>query len=120
MKANKLMIGDWVKINDVDYPAPAQVGGITKKHGTFYAHFPQWDLNVVDEKLEPIPLTKEILEKNGFFENWKYGWNYGDNSNITIDRDMFIHIFELDVKLNCVHELQHALKLCGIKKEIEL
>lgn len=74
--------------------------------------------------IKPIPLTAEILEKNGFeFNNlpmeqcWQqyglrlylsghgYGINCGENVSLCIDY---------------VHELQHALRLCGIDKEIEL
>ena len=47
-------------------------------------------------KFEPIPLTLKILKKNGF-----------NNSP-----------FESNKKFQYVHELQHALKQCGIDKEI--
>lgn len=90
--------------------------------------------------LRPIPLTPEILKKNGFndtsFEaNYKYkyvihtnkyqlGYYLKTNSfNIYkkgIDpfytKDVFCCGFQNIVKY--VHELQHALKLCGINKEI--
>lgn len=76
----------------------------------------------------PIPLTKEILYKNGFpkdnicfgnFEEDKHyilelaiigtqvWWTIGDNE------------YRL-LRLQYVHELQHALKLCRIDKEIVL
>lgn len=75
------------------------------------------------EYLDPIPLTPEILEKNGFgeqrfermsvwsilgfsieldFSTWKYYWANGD------------------VEISSAHELQHALRLCGITKEIQI
>ena len=47
-------------------------------------------------EFEPIPLTLKILKKNGF-----------NNSP-----------FESNKKFQYVHELQHALKQCGIDKEI--
>lgn len=78
---------------------------------------------------EPIPLTPEILEKNGF-ENrgaqffcdsigmiwWK------DNifmfSKYTRHEDLPTE--NVSINIGYVHELQHALRLCGIEKEIVL
>ena len=78
MKAEELMIGDWVNLNlDVDYKtgksiyAPIQVTGINKD-GTIDVNCTYdksesmqdgWDLKLI----EPIPLTKEILHKNSFY-----------------------------------------------------
>ena len=138
MEAKDLMISDWVKINDIDYPAPTQIGGITKKHGTFYTHFPQWDLTVVDEKLEPISLTQEILEKNGFplnedetnssiqevYRNFTQFFDFPLGRGFYIEYDTVTSTCWITdhcwFKFKYVHELQHALKLCGIEKEIEL
>ena len=53
MKANELMIGDWVYIKD--YPMTAQPMQVKKEH---------FVRSLVE--FEPIPLTKELLEKNGF------------------------------------------------------
>lgn len=83
--------------------------------------------------IEPIPLTAKILEKNGF-KNYRLSHDNGD---------YYYHIALEDVKggiwieamlsrnilhgrkeycglINYVHELQHALRLCGIEKKIEL
>lgn len=88
--------------------------------------------NIFIDDIEPIPLTPEILEKNGFIHDDdndnKYYWNWGvidncisyDNETNTIrvfhalGHLAFVHL------LSYVHELQHALRLCGIKKEIIL
>lgn len=85
------------------------------------------------ESIEPIPLTPEILEKNGFAEtiwNGKDAWTYRNEQNqnqyLCIDgRDggsMHFGYLGLDSKITLlyVHELQHALRLCGIEKEITL
>lgn len=76
-------------------------------------------------ELSPIPLTEEILVKNGFKKETQ-----------TIDGDYCKYIlsgFVLnwcdtdgfwyqngDITPNHVHTLQHLLRLCGIEKEIEL
>ena len=133
LKAEDLMLGDWVHI-------------ITR--GNDRGNFPVDD--GIFEMLcrapkevccaEPIPLTPEILEKNGFkYENHHgfrissdllyvciskyddddyeeelapYTYVTGGNSDFGDDGVYFY--------LNYVHELQHALRLCGIKKEIVL
>ena len=139
MKAEELMIGDWVNLNlDVDYKtgksiyAPIQVTAINKD-GTI-------DVNCTYDKsesmqdgwglklIEPIPLTKEVLHKNGFYGEVYLWINAGDEK--TLEYYLFEHRLslwyseeknqEILFKCHCfyVHELQHALKLCGIEKEI--
>ncbi len=100
------------------------------------------------EYLEPIPLTPEILEKNGWYHA-KFDGSYGrkamridgyyrdelpkgvDNAlsfaQWSIDEKFMYHMLEIfmwvgsiHLKIEYVHELQHALRLCGIEKEIEL
>ena len=91
----------------------------------------------------PIPLTSDILEKNGFEKSTiqttlmveqqippciKYGIQLGECSGVYISfglQDCPIYYIRSDYRLSqgaCiyVHELQHALKLCKIEKEIIL
>ena len=123
MKANELMIGDWYK---------------------WYADGHYYNYQVTKEtfgndedtiaNFEPIPLTKEILENNGFI-NDKAIFVYEDETKVVTFfskennrpycNSSFINIDCGCVTLNelpieYVHELQHALRLCGIEKEIEL
>lgn len=79
--------------------------------------------------LEPIPLTSEILEKNGFVgELSDCGIDYSSEVyKLRIIRrrndegwTIYANHFGLDKKDLFVHELQHALRLCGIEKEIKL
>lgn len=143
MKTNELMIGDWVfnahhgeniQITPYDFFTHGHFEdgkyiptGVTPSNG--------WDL-------DPIPITPEILEKNGFTYCKSDGgfylhttMSYGDwevevvlfnatdeyrNNQLHIsspdDSYIAIHLMEC----NHVHELQHALRLCGIKKEIKI
>ena len=92
--------------------------------------------------VEPVRITPEILKKNGFIydpnseeedDGW---WNWRNlgvetgNEFVNIAfRDDDVAVYDLEIlkgfsamnlHLDYVHELQHALRLCGIEKEIEL
>ena len=119
MKANELMIDDWV---------------LDKKTNRPYKIIGTNDL-LFHNDFSPIPLTAEILEKIGFVEFIPHNWQIViDNIMIEIrepEHNMAIwldwnehetgtyasYIFPVP---NYVHQLQHALQLCGIEKEIEI
>ena len=145
MKANELMIGDWVNFlidieggdteNDQqnDVYQPMQVGSIScldEVSSVFYGV--KNDIS----QLRPISITAEILEKNGFshimysdayysimigdtyvelrkYENMAVWFNWKEN-NDGVYADYILPIPEF------IHQLQHALRLCNIEKEIEL
>ena len=117
MKANELMIGDWVFIKD--YPIRALPQRVRPEH---------YVRSLVE--FEPIPITTEILKKNGFKrEGGASYWHEGDRSACILhwskDKEQLVVGSLCDdymVKMNVryVHELQHALRLCGIEKEIIL
>ena len=119
MKATDLMIGDWV----IAYGKNTQVVWVGNIHKLAVRGFPS---EFYEDEIEPIPLTPEILEKNEFFKSYDDdGIHYkytlisdGIGFSLKYVRSVFQWLGPLDFKY--VHELQHALKLCGIKKEIEL
>lgn len=125
MKANELMIGDWV----IDGKNIAQIISITCD-GIIETTFNK-SSNI--EVIEPIPLTQEILEKNGL-EKDNHGRLYGEYFDEDINRDLEITVdnktgevwwsYNWDeywiIRLRYVHQLQHALRLCGFEKEIVL
>lgn len=139
MKANELkvadlMVGDLVlhdgKVIRVDAVHKRKIGYHKTKDKLTWLFSGQF---------EPIPLTPDILEKNGFEnidnkypfptfrcddkENYlciTIGFPEGDKTKrkrpfIEIDG---VNIYIGHLIINFVHELQHALKLCGIDKEI--
>jgi len=140
MNATDLMLGDWVLTLDSTHKEKvfAQVDAIEEgKHSILVTReCSNWFVDI--DWIEPIPLTKEIIEKNftlnekyqeqfgdnhHFYYNivpkysssiWNLVWIEGSNENcLLIEDDPLIH-------MKYVHELQHALKLCGISKEIIL
>lgn len=119
MKATELMIGDWVmydgttlKVSEI-YDAGIYARGLMGNENRGYPF----------EHLEPILLTPEILEKNGCaLDEIDGSYRYPDLGLLIGGRyaPFGCLISNVYVELNYVHELQHALRLCGIKKEIEL
>lgn len=96
-----------------------------------------------EEDVKPYPITPEILEKNGFKMKQKEGESNFEyvaaGEKYIIEFWFFMEtIYNVSTLLECeldfpggldrihkcnvrfVHELQHALRLCGIDKEIEL
>ena len=132
MKASDLMIGDWVLYEN----KPTGVSEISY-YNDDDPTICVWGTNyVADEKeIAPIPLTDEILEKNGFvdvgqqvlqYEDGLYWvWYELDTHRLGIDANNNSWDGEsttpmLRVVIFDVHQLQHALHLCGIDKEIVL
>ena len=121
MKTIDLMLGDWVLWNNryvqiVRTCAYACYNG----HRVWLAHcnddnFIEWhDISTIS----PIPLTHEILEKNGWKET-QYWHEYQDGKN-TIqcclpDMRGVINGIEIEhFKCEYVHQYQHLLRLCGL------
>lgn len=80
--------------------------------------------------ISPLPITPEILEKNGFeidsdgaytiSQGWKQNDFYGNYIEIK-NGEQTINGGEYELwEMKYVHQLQHAMKLAGIDKEIEL
>jgi hypothetical protein len=86
----------------------------------------------IDDEIVGIPLTPEILEKNGFYHEKNVGYIDDDYNGRQIIYDFWNHNLKILDNYNTmfdivgwsdhihVHELQHALRLCGIEKTIEL
>ena len=123
MEVTDLMVGDWVFNNFLNKNIRI----------TPYDFFSKYPKVIEGNDLELIPLTGEILEKNGF-KNYRLSYENGDyyyhvvledvkggiwieaisSRNILHGRKQFCGL------INYVHELQHTLKQCGIEKDIVL
>lgn len=129
MKANELMIGDWVLDIEFDRNHKARIDTIENTRVWLDTNSTYTPIRYI----EHIPLTAEILEKNGFkriipnydkemrCECWDCegtDWVVFQNSPFMFCRCEDWVGFGIDIKY--VHELQHALRLCGVGKEIVL
>ena len=148
MSTEKLMSRDWV-LHDGEPYQIRQLGiyGVNRDGEDYPAVCvgkPKGiGLIIERNEIEPIPLTREILEKNGF-TGGEYKSYTGDvwylkeegfrKIGLTMSRkestlwgekikplspDSIGHNFAVP-NIKYVHELQHALRLCGINKEIEI
>ena len=138
MKANEikdgkvLMIGDIVVgcietdiVGEATYKIPCKVTDINH-YGDVICEalkpFPDeldWQDGDDFSWIEPIPLTAEILEKNGFVLDGESWW-YKDFRIVLSSSKGVSLVCGRQIKFCYVHELQHALRLCGIDKEIIL
>lgn len=128
MEAKELMIGDWV-LYDPNVFIEDEYEPYKELYPTKIENGEEIDL-AIEHCYSPIPLTKEILEKNGFnFINCVYPAFYLKGEGIELREREYTSegLYELElivcnkiVYLHYVHELQHILRLCGINKEIEL
>lgn len=138
MKENEVMIGDWFRfrytIDGKEIVHTFRISRIEDELGDYYVWGDGFGRMCYPKRLEPIPITPEILEKNGFedvgdgivqfFERPFYVWFLSAQYELGIEREETSSLEELGTKrildMPCiyVHELQHALRLAGIDKEI--
>ena len=104
MKAADLMIGDKVMVKV-----------LSQIPDTYVLH--TWTANDYsrDIQVKPIPLTAEILEKNGWWFNTEDTW-YHDEVRFSIEKwNGKLQCYDINqIKLESVHQLQHALRLCRL------
>lgn len=135
MKANELMVGDWVLTDMLEQMQVCEIheDEVMLDYNDMYDY----------ADIQPILLNPQILEKNGFIKYLDtddiYTASVGEDMRMYIqlikdatlvtiniekptpdglDVDEIFHFLKSDKMY--VHELQHIFKLCGIDKEIEL
>ena len=122
MKSTDLMVGDWVMIPPNIF---VQIEEIKIELGEYRMYLKDTAVFVTEEDIDPIPLTPEILEKNGAYKTKLMGEDR--HFEYCLDGFTMLAIYDADFsfqinggarKIKYVHQLQHALKLCGIAKEI--
>ena len=105
MKATELMIGDWIFYGD----KPVKVLQLSE--------------NSKYDWVKPIPITYEILKKNGWKET-EY-WHEYEDGNTIIQYSLsniwgIINGIEIEhFKCEYVHQLQHLLRLCELDELVD-
>lgn len=133
LQAKDLMVGDLLTFYDCVKDGkiiPIEVVELHGYNNDFLASIngdEACDILEFDDEIVGIPLTPEILEKNGWSEDYS-GRYFPEDTNFKLELSVegktvlwTINCYEYEIiRLSYVHELQHALKLCGIDKEIIL
>lgn len=144
MKATELMVGDWVCLkDDIKCELPLKIDGVLTDDISLEG---EGFLGGAEGLIRPIPITPEMLVKNGFnpetfltalwekevyfkefpgcvvepdnsgkyiFGTTTY-WKEIDSDGSPIDWDT---MYDTSIhNLQYVHELQHALLLCGLNE----
>lgn len=134
IKISELSIGDWVR--HTFYEENLQIKRIDGESERMLVEKGLMSVSCHLDHFEPIPLTPEILEKNGFvdYEVGK-GWyvlNVADDLRVWLHRNSHDWTFQLmkwsplstheigKVFIKHTHQLQNALRLAGVEKEIEV
>ncbi len=136
MKASELMNGDWVYNKNIE--KPMQV------YPVMFSQMWKCDLSATtdDYNIFPIRITPEILEKNGFKkkcseDTWYYAFS-DKSSHVIISLDELrkegeVFVFNKETEKHMklyfrnrsfssfcyLHELQHALRLCGLAELVD-
>ena len=128
---DSLQIGDWVNV----FENPKQIEGVRRFRNGDEVVYYDGDNGSFIKDVTPIPLTSDILEKNGFEVSSEHARYYfeeeGEKYEFVLRKMYFIdnpkvqngwsfYAFNVITLVDYVHELQHALKLCKIEKEIIL
>ena len=132
LKISDLSVGDWVYYDKGNTPYSIRSiyrTGIQECVVLNDSVFPEGVIGFVD-RLKPIPITAEILETNGFERSTSQFivyhtdkvWISYDKPSETWSVTMYINDFTSNLHANIlhIHQLQHALRLAGIEKEINL
>lgn len=148
MRTEELQIGDWVQ-NPFGLVGRVQsIKYMPKDHGDEYGGyhlvtlaFGESDQTFNINDAQPIPLTPEILEKNGFHYTNQHTLKGADTYVLRLEQrgfdytitiklndyfaldsydDRMYRLAEIETGKWYVHQLQHALRLCGITKEIQI
>ena len=118
MKCKELMVGDFCRSG---HGLPMQITNVGDDYA--YATFEgnegdPWEFDDKDERPQPIPLTTEILEKNGWERNGIFMKKRIDENTHLSWTDICGSVLSQGNYYMCdckyVHTLQHALKLCGL------
>ena len=125
IKCRDLMVGDWIT-NRNGFPMQITNVGEDYAYATWEGNEGDpWEFDDKDDQPEPITLTPEILEKNGFIKvnSQRYDYGYPDtNCYVKVNpKKNMIHVNGRNANSNLyshsfVHELQHALRLCGLNE----
>ena len=128
MRPEELMIGDLIMCHNSNFFVTSVDG-----YGSLIGIDNERDADLVHiDELIPIPLTPEILEKNGAirlngfwlfekngFERAMLSYCNGNEDYMSEEATEYFGrhwVFDENYRIDYVHELQYALRLCGLNE----
>ena len=134
IKISDLSIGDCVRVRmckwEYDDPDTLDAKVLSKEGDSVGVGYDECGIvmSAFVDDLQPIPITAEVLEKSGFtHDKWsKKIWQYEDEESEVVYyiEGNKVEVTTDDCKINLVctsvAELQHALRLAKVGKEIVL
>ena len=127
MDIKELMIGDLVTFKDCqndERPMPIQIVGLgyqgkgTEDEALVCINRDKGcDIISIDDEIVGIPLTEELLLKNFPTTSFLAWWHFEDGFHCETCTNGDIMA---SGKFHYVHEVQHALALCGLSAYIDL
>lgn len=153
LKISDLSVGDWVNLRlwkcDYDDPETLDAKVLSIEGNSVGVGYDNSGIvmSAFVEDLQPIPITAEALEKNGFmrcsveFNIYEYSTLLGKmlrTTQVHLNAPQHISVFVHDTTIErgyyhrekisvsirkdkaYIHDLQHALRLAGLDKEINL
>ena len=120
LKISDLSVGDWVLMNG----EPAKALRLTMAGRTIFKGLSGQIYGSYGGDISPLPIVPDILEANGIhrtYEDDSYAIFKGDGLWAVkySDGDWELStppVCRIDIKY--IHQLQHALRLAGVEKEI--
>lgn len=138
MKETDLMLGDLILINNTPHRIEAIDGIDAEILADDNIYYVGEDRYRSEDKIEGIPITPEILVKNGFYDRNTQWYYKRFGSYVCFDIAISLIYREIEVSKVCgagtdceeveygssivfgndiyVHELQHVLRLCGLNE----
>lgn len=131
IKINNLSVGDWVRWEVYGKTYDIQITAISDTLIKGVHDGIEYGMKIT--QLSPIPIKAEILERNGFESTTKpnvFTLTHG-KLQLYVSKELdgwamsFVNFMERlyylqVIRKSYIHELQHALRLAGVEKEITL
>lgn len=115
---------------DIVYSHKKEIIRITSSYlkGTKLFYYRDGDYGWIrEDAIKPIPLTPEILKKNGwkkfkrpYSSDYCYRRKGYPTLNVRSEKEVYFHWGDHDKSITTVHQLQHLLFGLGINHEMEV
>lgn len=115
---------------DIVYSHKKEIIRITSSYlkGTKLFYYRDGDYGWIrEDAIKPIPLTPEILKKNGwkkfkrpYSSDYCYRRKGYPTLNVRSEKEVYFHWGDHDKSITAVHQLQHLLFGLGIKHEMKV